>query len=132
MPPKIYCGNNELSPRLKAHGGDEVFGTHAQCVRKGYSLGFNAPIHDPVRFVTEYGGPYKPRIAQRLSYGDPQQGTQQATLAQALARGYGLGSVAKARKLKKEAKARRTENKDVKVNATDPRLQQRREVPGHG
>ena len=125
MLPKIYCGNNELSPRLKAHGGDEVFGTHTQCVRKGYGLGFNAPIHDPARFAAEYGGPYKPHITQKLSYGDVvQQGTQQATLAQALARGYGLGCVAKVRKLK--ARARRSQNQNATINATDPRLQQRR------
>ena len=131
MPPKIYCGNNELSARLKRNGGDEVFGTHTECLRKGYGIALHTPIRDPARFIAEYGGPYRAHINQNLSYGDiSQPGTQPATLAQALARGFGLGCVSRARKLK--AQARRSENKDVKVNATDPRVQQRRRVPGHG
>ena len=101
MSPKIHCGNTQLSPRLKRNGGDEVFGTHTECLRKGYGIALHTAIQDRARFVAEYGGAYKPYITQELSYGDVSQpGAQQATLAQALARGYGLGCVARARRIK--------------------------------
>ncbi len=105
----IYCGNNELHPKLKKHswiGGTQpiVFGTHEQCQKKGYGLAMAAPIDNTDSFIAEWGGEYKPHIVQQIAYSDAAllPGYQRATLNQSLARGFALGSVAKAKKLKKE------------------------------
>ena len=102
-----YCGNNMLSPKLKRNGGGEVFGTPSQCFRKGYGLGYNAPIVNVAKFLAEWGGEYKPYIEQQLYYGGDAvpPGYQRATLAQSLSRGYALGRVAKAREMMRMSRA---------------------------
>ena len=95
----MYCGNNVYSTKLKQNGGVEPFGTHAKCFKKGFGIGYNAPIGNNVaNFLAEWGGKYKPYIKQNLYYGDGEvpYGFQRATLSQSLSRGYALGSVAKA------------------------------------
>ena len=96
----IYCGNNELSPQLRANGGTREFGSHNECVKKGYARGFNQQILDLAVFLRHWNGKYKPHIAQRLYYddGDVPAGYQRATLAQAAQRGYALGALARAKK----------------------------------
>ena len=87
------------SPQLKQNGGTDIFGTSTECFRKGYGLGYNAPMGHVASFLAEWGGRYKPYINQKLYYGDgalpPRY--QPATLAQSLSRGYALGRVAKAK-----------------------------------
>ena len=102
----IYCGNNALHGSLKANGGSKIFGTHGQCFQKGYGIGYNAPVTDVAKFIAEWSGPYKPYIDQKLTYGDGkiESGYQRATLNQALARGFALGRVAKAKKMSQKAK----------------------------
>ena len=92
-----YCGNNALHGSLKANGGSKIFGTHDQCLKKGYGIGYNAPVTD----VAEWSGPYKPYIVQKLIYGNSniEPGYQRATLNQSLARGFALGRVARAKKM---------------------------------
>ena len=92
-----YCGNNALHASLKGNGGDKIFGTHAQCFKKGYGIGYNAPVVD----VAEWAAPYKPYIVQKLTYGNGniEPGYQRATLSQSLARGFAIGRVARAKKL---------------------------------
>ena len=67
----MYCGNNVYSTKLKQNGGVEQFGTHAKCFKKGFGIGYNAPIGNNVaNFLAEWGGKYKPYIKQKLYYGD--------------------------------------------------------------
>ena len=90
-----------LSPKLKRNGGGEVFGTPSQCFKKGYGIGFNAPIVDVATFLAEWAGQYKPYIVQSLYHGDGTVpfGYQRATLSQSLSRGYALGRVRKAKEV---------------------------------
>ncbi len=99
-----YCGNNELSPRLITNGGHQVFGSPSQCFRKGYAAGFNQRITDMQEFLAEWGGGYRPHVVQRLIYKETAAmppGYQRATLAQSMMRGYAMGSIARAKKEKK-------------------------------
>ena len=108
----IYCGNNALHRSLKANSGSKIFGTHDQCFKKGYGIGYNAPVSDVAKFIAEWSGPYKPYIVQKLIYGDDkfsfESGYQRATLNQSLARGFGLGRVARAKKLSRKADTKGT------------------------
>ena len=103
-----YCGNNVYSPQLKEKGGTDIFGTSTECFRKGYGLGYNAPIGHVASFLAEWGGRYKPDINQKFYYGDGlvPPGHQLATIGQSLSRGYALGRVAKAKELMREARAK--------------------------
>ncbi len=96
----IFCGNNEMSPELRANGGVREFGSHSDCVKKGFARGFNQQIPDMAHFLRHWSGKYKPHVKQRLYYGDGDvpAGYQHATLAQAAQRGYALGSLARAKK----------------------------------
>ena len=98
---RYYCGNNALHRSLKNNGGSKIFGTHDQCFKKGYGVGYNAPVSDVERFIAEWSGPYKPYIVQKLLYGSDkvEPGFQRATLAQRLQRGFALGSVARGKEL---------------------------------
>ena len=102
----IYCGNNALHRSLKVNGGNKTFGTHDQCFKKGYGIGYNAPVGDISQFMAEWG-PYKPYIVQKLVYvsGNVPPGYQRAILAQSLQRGFALGRVARAKSMSREAKA---------------------------
>ena len=60
----IYCGNSALHISLKANGGNTTFGTHDQCFKKGYGIGYNAPVGEISKFMVEWG-PYKPYIVQK-------------------------------------------------------------------
>ena len=105
----IYCGNNELSPKLRANGGTREFGSYNECVKKGYARGFNQPITDLAAFLKEWGGKYKPHVTQRLYYGDREDvpaGYQRATLSQAAQRGYALGALARAKREQQKARDR--------------------------
>ena len=117
----IYCGNNALHGSLKANGGSKSFGTHDQCLKKGYGIGYNAPVSDVAEFIAEWAGPYKPHIVQRLIYGDDkfsfESGYQRATLAQSLQRGFGLGRVARAKKLSRKV-ATKGANGSLKNSST--------------
>ena len=51
----VYCGNNAYDPSLKTNGGRDVFGTHADCYRKGYARGYNQKVTNIPRFVQQVG-----------------------------------------------------------------------------
>ena len=113
----MYCGNNVFSRKLKQNGGTDHFGSPRECFRKGYGLGYNAPIGNVASFLEEWGGRYKPYIGQSLYYGDGTMppGYQRATLSQSLSRGYALGRVAKAKKVSQEylSSMRKGQNGDL-------------------
>lgn len=104
----FYCGNNALHKSLKANGGTESFGTHDQCFKKGYGVGYNAPVKGVAEFIAEWAGPYRPHIVQKLYYGESAvpPGYQRATLAQSLQRGFALGRVARAKKMSRKSGAK--------------------------
>ena len=66
----VFCGNNAYSSSLKQNGGKDVFGTHAECIRKGYARGYNQEVKDIPRFVQKWAGRYKAHIGQNLRYSD--------------------------------------------------------------
>ena len=103
----VFCGNNAYDPSLKTNGGRDVFGTHAQCYRKGYARGYHQEVKDIPRFVQKWAGRYKAHIPQRLWHSDDKipPGYQLATLAQSMGRAYALGSIALAKQLKQQARA---------------------------
>ena len=109
----VYCGNNAYDSSLKQNGGKDMFGAHAQCYRKGYALGNNQKVTNIPHFVQKWAGRYKPHISQKLWYSDEPvpPGYLLATLNQTMGRGYALGSIALAKKLKQESKSARTTSK---------------------
>ena len=109
----VYCGNNAYDPSLEGNGGRDVFGTHVQCFRKGYARGYNQTVKDKPRFVQKWAGRYKAYISQKLWHSDDKMppGYQLATLAQTMQRGYALGSIALAKKLKQNLQTRDTSSK---------------------
>ena len=109
----VYCGNNAYDPSLRTNGGKDVFGTHAECIRKGYARGYNQEVKDIPRFVQRWAGRYKAHISQKLWHSDEPvpPGYQLATLSQTMGRGYALGSIALAKKLKQKPKHARVSAK---------------------
>jgi hypothetical protein len=106
----VYCGNSGLHRSLKVNGGNKTFGTHDQCFKKGYGIGFNAPINNIMKFIAEWAGPYKPYIVQKLIHGSGKvpPGYQRALLSQALARGFGVGRAARAKKMSRTYSANKS------------------------
>ena len=105
----IWCGNNILSPKLKRNGGHiEKIGSPSQCFRRGFGAGFHREIapEDLEEFLADFVGPYKKLIDQPLFYGDGPvpPGKIRATLSQCMQRGYGVGSMQRAKKILKERK----------------------------
>ena len=109
----VHCGNNQYDSSLKRNGGKDIFSTHAECYRKGYARGCNQEVKDIPRFVQKWAGRYKAHISQKLWHNDEPvpPGYQLATLSQTMGRGYALGSIALAKKLKQESKSARTTSK---------------------
>ena len=98
----VYCGNNAYEPSLRVNGGRDVFGTHEECLRKGYARGYNQAIKDIPHFVQKWAGRYRAHINQKLWHSDAQPlppGYQLATLSQTMGKGYAMGSVAIAKKM---------------------------------
>ena len=121
----VYCGNNAYDPVLKTNGGHDVFGTHAECYRKGYARGYHQTVEDIPHFIQKWAGRYKAHINQKLWYSDEPipEGYQVATLSQTMGTGYALGSIALAKKLKQESKSARMPSKTptLPLNATPSR-----------
>lgn len=102
----IWCGNNALSPKLRENGGEMSVGTPSLCFKKGFGGGYYQKI-DPTHleeWLADYSGPYKRLIEQPLYYGDGEvpHGMIRATLSQCRARGFGVGSMQKAKRILKE------------------------------
>ena len=110
----VHCGSNAYESTLTQYGGKDVFGTHAECYRKGHARGYNREVKDIPRFVKKWAGRYKAHISQKLWHSDEPvpPGYQLATLSQTMQRGYAHGSIALAKKLKQETKFARTTSKN--------------------
>ena len=126
---EYYCGNNVLDPTLKANGGKLEFGTPSMCVKKGYGLGVNQTIKNEAEFLRQWGAKYKPLVKQSLYCGDeakiPLGYDLRATRPQCLGRGYAIGSVAKAKKLR----SGRISKKPSKSQSSSHGQQQERPLP---
>lgn len=83
----IYCGNNELDPRLV--NGEITLGTRYKCLKKGIGRGMHLP-YDP-----SYQQPYKPIDTTRIYCGDkdqlPPSYDRMGNLVHCLQRGIGIG-----------------------------------------
>ncbi len=103
----ILCANNALDAALKVNGGSKIFGTHDQCFKKGYARGYNQKVTEVPHFIRRWTGAYQAHIQQKLWHSDEPvpPGYQRATLAQSMARGYGFGSMALAKKLGQKIRA---------------------------
>ena len=104
----IFCGNNALSPKLRENGGTQIVGSPSRCFRKGFGAGYHQEI-PPERleeFLADFSGPYRRLIEQPIFYGDGPvpEGMFRATLSQCRARGFGVGSLQRAKRILKERK----------------------------
>ena len=113
----VLCGNNVYDPRLRSNGGRDDFGTHDLCFRKGYARGYNQKVKDIPQFVQKWSGRYKEYISQKMWHSDSPvpPGYQLATLNQSMMRGFALGSIALAKKLKQKAQNARAPSKQKPV-----------------
>ena len=99
---RIYCGNNALAHELTSR--QAVVGKRSECFRKGYGGGFYATIppggHE--EFIQKWSAPYRRLVEQPLHYGDgpTPAGKIPATLSQCLSRGFAVGSIQKAKKMR--------------------------------
>ena len=83
-------------------------GLPSQCFRKGFGAGFFQEI-EPAHLeesLADNPGPYRRYIEQPLFYGDGTvpAGKIRATLSQCRSRGFGVGSVQRAKKILKDQK----------------------------
>ena len=110
----IYCGNNELDPRLK--NGRSRVGTRYECLKKGYGRGFHEPVSKA------FSRPYSPIDERRFYCGEesdlPDDYHDFGTLHGCFMTGYGAGKKSKAvkeKKLKRKSpKAKRSLKKSVR------------------
>ena len=101
----MYCDNNEYEASPSKNGGTKRFGTATECLQKGYAKRYNQSIENTESFLRKWTRGYKPHIKQTLYCGSeltlPRGYDLQATLPQCLQKGYALGSIARARKVKR-------------------------------
>ena len=102
---KIYCGNNRLDPRLAS--GELRVGRPSECFKKGFGGGFHQhiPPQEELAFIKKNSIPYEKLIKQEKMWykdSDPPEGYMRATLSQCRARGWGVGTLQLAKKLKEK------------------------------
>ena len=98
---KLYCGNNAKARELL--DGSERLGKPSECIQKGFGAALHQPVHDVAAFLRKFDQPYEKMIEPQLWYknAEPPPGIQRATLPMAFQRGWGAGTAALARKLRK-------------------------------
>ena len=98
---KVYCGNNKKARELL--DGSERLGKPSQCIQKGFGAALHQPVHDVAAFLRKFDQPYEKIIDPQLWYKNsaPPPGIQRATLPMAFQKGWGAGTAALARKLRK-------------------------------
>jgi hypothetical protein len=91
----IFCGSNQLNPKLIANGGNKTIGTRHQCLRKGIGVGLHMPLD-----IT-YNQPYQPIDQRKFYCGDrelPPGYYANGTLQQCFSKGVGVGRLKVARR----------------------------------
>ena len=96
----IYCGNNAKSPELQ----HKRLGRPSECIQKGFGAALHQHVADVPAFLHKFEGEYEKLIEPKLWYknSEPPPGWQRATLPMAFQKGWGAGTAALARKLKKQ------------------------------
>ena len=77
------------------------------CLRKGFGMGLHQHISNEDEFLKHWSGGYRPHVKQQLYCGDGAlpAGHIKATAPQCMARGFGLGSLERAKQLKRGKEA---------------------------
>ena len=104
---KVWCGNNKLDKKLKANGGHLEIGSPHACFVRGVGGGIyqEIPPGEEDAFIEKWIQPYAKLIEQPIWYKDstpPPPGMFACTLPQALARGFAVGSIKRAKKIQKQ------------------------------
>ena len=96
----IYCGNNAKSPELQ----HKRLGRPSECIQKGFGAALHQQVADVGAFLHKFEGEYQKLIEPKLWYknSEPPPGWQRATLPMAFQKGWGAGTAALARKLRKQ------------------------------
>ena len=96
----IYCGNNAKSPELQ----HKRLGRPSECIQKGFGAALHQHVADVPAFLHKFEGEYEKLIEPKLWYknSEPPPGWQRATLPMAFQKGWGAGTAALARKLRKQ------------------------------
>jgi hypothetical protein len=105
----ISCTNNAKSPELLQNGGVKRLGSPSQCVQKGFGAALYQEVKDVHAFIRKFDAPYEKLIElQKVWFkkAEPPPGWQRATLPMCFQKGFGAGTAALARKLKKEMSGR--------------------------
>lgn len=101
----MSCTNNAKSPELRANGGDRRLGKPSECVQKGFGAALYQKVPDVHAFLRKFDAPYEKLVALHNIWwkdSEPPPGMQRATLPMSFQRGWGAGTAALARKLKKQ------------------------------
>ena len=103
----MWCGNNKLDKKLKANGGHLEIGSPHACFMRGVGGGIyqEIPPGEEDAFIEKWIQPYAKLIEQPIWYKDstpPPPGMFACTLPQALARGFAVGSIKRAKKIQKQ------------------------------
>ena len=96
----IYCGNNAKSPELQ----HKRLGRPSECIQKGFGAALHQQVADVGAFLHKFEGEYQKLIEPKLWYknSEPPPGLQRATLPMCFQKGWGAGTAALARKLRKK------------------------------
>ena len=103
----VWCGNNKLDKKLRVNGGHLEVGSPHACFMRGVGGG----IHQDIRpseedaFLEKWLQPYEKMVDQPIYYkdhGPVPHGMIRCTLPQALARGFAVGSIQRAKKILKQ------------------------------
>ena len=90
-------------------------GKPSQCFRRGFGAGFHREVKSDEmdEFIADFAGPYEKLVNQPLFYGDGPvpAGKIRATLSQCMQRGYGVGSMQRAKEILKERGTRKEHGK---------------------
>ena len=97
---RIYCGNNAKSPELQ----HKRLGRPSECIQKGFGAALHQHVADVPAFLQKFEGEYEKLIEPKLWYknSEPPPGWQRATLPMCFQKGWGAGTAALARKLRKK------------------------------
>ena len=103
----VWCGNNKKDKKLRINGGHMEIGSPHSCFTRGVGGGIHQEIHpgEEDSFLEKWLQPYEKLVDQPIYYkdhGPVPHGMFRCTLPQALARGFAVGSIQRAKKILKQ------------------------------
>ena len=103
----VWCGNNKLDKKLRVNGGHLEVGSPHACFMRGVGGGIHQeiPPGEEDAFLEKWLQPYEKMVDQPIYYNDAgpvPHGMFRCTLPQALARGFAVGSIQRAKKILKQ------------------------------